>query len=459
MRASSRGNLDAAAPRPPRLWIWRIVVLGALAGWIPIAVRRDLGLEKSLACVGIALGVAESTRPVVRRIWPPSTVAALRRPREDGVWLVALIVLVNTLVWVWPPRVPQRLVTLSYRPCADVSVPKITPRGWQDMVFVDSGPFLRGSCDTQIEQLVINCTFDGNALAAGLCAKDPYQDETPQLTIYVDAFWIDSHEVTNEQFRQFANENAYVTRAERGPHASSFVYDHVDRTFDDVKGASWRHPLGPQSSPNAVLPVVHVTRSDAAAYCAWQGKRLPTEAEWEKAARGPDGRFYPWGNTWDLAKLPPRINTYFVGSTPALRPVGSFPRGRTIYGADDMLGNVWEWVSDWYAPEYTPDTTNPTGPAKPSLPSEGIYRGGSWVSSPFVLHAAWRRHSPVGTHNNLVGFRCVRDAVGASRVGSNPAVGSNHATVLLVVLALVGLSLVTFFMLGWRPSRRSRTPK
>jgi formylglycine-generating enzyme required for sulfatase activity len=203
--------------------------------------------------------------------------------------------------------------------------------------------------------------------------------ERPPHTVFVDAFEIDQFEVTNEQFEKFVAETGYVTDAEK------------------AGDTSWRAYAGGK----AKHPVVKVSWNDAKAFCEWAEKRLPTEAEWEKAARGTDGRTYPWGNE-ELDEA--RANTKEAGYR-GTTIVGSFPAGASPYGVMDMAGNVAEWTSDWFQPY----------PGYPGGDNEAQYfgekfrviRGGGWFDQDLVRTTA-RSNSSVELANDDVGFRCAR---------------------------------------------------
>jgi formylglycine-generating enzyme required for sulfatase activity len=223
--------------------------------------------------------------------------------------------------------------------------------------------------------------------------SNQYDDEKPVHTVALDAFWIDRTEVSNAQFRQCV---------EAGVCQAPTTCDWGDPTYDD--GDKTNHP------------VVCVNWSQAQAYCQWAGARLPTEAEWEKAARGTDGRVYPWGNDFDCRRGnfddEQQIDDYVVPGGPdcdgykQTAPVGSYPAGASPYGALDMAGNVWEWVNDWYDGGYyaISPSTNPKGP------DSGDYRvprGGSWGDDDYVVRAALRDGGDPAYRSSVIGFRCV----------------------------------------------------
>jgi formylglycine-generating enzyme required for sulfatase activity len=219
-------------------------------------------------------------------------------------------------------------------------------------------------------------------------------DERPQRWVYLDAFEMDKYEVTNVQYRRFIQ----VT----GREAPQIWPGRYVQFTDSKISLDWQD--GTYPAGQATYPVVMVNRADAAAYCAWAGKRLPTEAEWEKAARGTNGRRYPWGNTWDTSKA----NTGETGIGHP-QPVGSYLSGASPYGALDMVGNVWEWVADQYGRDYysqAPDR-NPQGPP---VGWGSVQRGGSWHSSRQHVSTTFRNMTHCYAPNYRVGFRCARSA-------------------------------------------------
>lgn len=235
------------------------------------------------------------------------------------------------------------------------------------MVLIPAGEFSMGSSKEQIDGVISKY----RRLAAEI------QAEGPSHKVSLDAFEIDRFEVTNELFQLFVEKTGYVTEAEKA--GESYTW----RTYAEGKP---RHP------------VVKVTWNDAKAFCEWLGKRLPTEAEWEKAARGTEGFIYPWGNEW----APGRANTEEAGHR-GTTVVGSFPDGTSPYGVMDMAGNVAEWTSDWY--EAYP------GSAFKS-PYYGqkfrVIRGGGWFSDESRVRTTERSASSVDLANDDVGFRCAR---------------------------------------------------
>jgi formylglycine-generating enzyme required for sulfatase activity len=281
-------------------------------------------------------------------------------------------------------------------------------------------------------------------------------DEFPKHKVKLSGFWLDKTPVTNAQFQQFIAATHYVTTAEKKPDweelkkqlpphtpkpdekrlvAASLVFtqtahpvvlDNPSQWWSWMPGANWRHPRGPKSHIEGLNhPVVHVSWDDANAYCKWRAKRLPTEAEWEWAARGGlVNKIYPWGdepidkgmvkaNTWQ-GKFPYQntlVDKYFYTS-----PVGTFAANG--YGLYDMAGNVWEWVADWYGYHYYArfkgEVFNPQGPAasedpeEPSM-SKKVVRGGSFLCNEHYCsgyRVAARMKTSPDTSMEHVGFRC-----------------------------------------------------
>lgn len=258
----------------------------------------------------------------------------------------------------------EELVVTMFESTLGIDSTMVNPVDGAEMVYVPAGEFLMGSEDDDAEN-----------------------DESPEHTVYLDAYWIYQTEVTNAQYRQCVDEGEC--------DVPSVVDQFNNPDFDDH-------------------PVVYVSWFDADTYCQWVGGRLPTEAEWEKAARGTDGRKFPWGDTGvtgekanycDVNCEYEWLDTSQDDGYKRTAPVGSYPNGASPYGALDMAGNVMEWVGDWYDGDYygQSPSTNPQGP------DSGEYRmlrGGSWFSNEWLLRASNRYGFVPGS--GASGFRCFR---------------------------------------------------
>ncbi|MGL6097733.1 MAG: formylglycine-generating enzyme family protein [Fimbriiglobus sp.] len=299
----------------------------------------------------------------------------------------------------------------------------------------------------------------------GTAGETPNRHEQPAHAVKLDGFWMDQHEVTNADFRKFVEATGYVTTAEIAPDweeikkqsppgtpkpppeklvPGSMVFtppagpvskEDFTQWWTWTPGANWKHPEGPKSDLTGRdnHPVVHVSFFDATAYAKWAGKRLPTEAEWEYAARGGlVNKRFVWGDEAPTEKTANRANIW-QGRFPDLNTeVDGFVRAAPVkkypangYGLHDMAGNVWEWCSDWYRPdEYTRrkdlPAVNPTGPEKSLDPSEPlvpkrVIRGGSFLCHVTYCESyrpAARRGSGVDTGESHLGFRCVKSGDG-----------------------------------------------
>jgi formylglycine-generating enzyme required for sulfatase activity len=255
------------------------------------------------------------------------------------------------------------------------------------MVYVPAGAFLMGS---DANAALVECQK-----VSSICKIEWFTDEQPPHTVELDAFWIDQTEVTNAQ---------YALCVADGACTAPWHTDSATRSsyYDDPRYANY--------------PVINVNHSAASNYCQWAGRRLPSEAEWEKAARGTDGRIYPWGDqslVSDLVNFCDKSCSHHKSPADNVEdgyadtaPVGSYPSGASPYGALDMAGNVKEWVADWYAADYyaSSPAVNPPGP------SEGKYavmRGGAWNYQWDGMRVT-RRFSdgPVLYVSSDTGFRC-----------------------------------------------------
>lgn len=224
-----------------------------------------------------------------------------------------------------------------------------------EMVYVPAGSFIMGS-DSGVS------------------------DEQPTHGVILDAYWIDKHEVTNSQYSVCVAAGACTKPAYDVSNTLNHYYSHENY---------------------ANYPVIYVDWYQAEGYCKWAGGKLPTEAEWEKAARGTDGSTYPWGNDNPNSSL--ANYDWNVDDTSA---VGSYPEGVSPYGAFDMAGNVWEWVSDWYDGNYyeTSPQENPKGSENGTYK---LLRGGAWYSDPGTVSASYRSWTLAGGFMYDLGFRCV----------------------------------------------------
>lgn len=322
---------------------------------------------------------------------------------------------------------------------ADTTGIKLNAAGYEGMVFIEGGTFEMGADNNQARP-----------------------DEYPKHPVKVHSFWMDEHEVTNAQFAEFIEETGYVTVAEKDvdwevmktqvppgtpkpseemlkagsmvftPPSQAVPLNDYSQWWSWVVGANWKHPEGPESTIEGREnhPVVHICYNDALAYCKWAGKRLPTEAEWEYAARGGlNNNIYPWGNEHIEEGKPkanswngnfPNMNTQNDGYF-ATAPAKSYlPNG---YGLYDMAGNVWEWTSDWYDMNYYQSlptdkvTVDPKGPAR-SKDARNPYderktiRGGSFLCNDSYCSSyrvSARMPGEIYTGMSHTGFRCVKD--------------------------------------------------
>ena len=282
----------------------------------------------------------------------------------------------------------------------------------EDMVLIPEGPFLMGSTKEDIDRLL---KLDQNI------EYDRLDNEMPQREVFLSAYYIDKHPVTNTKYKKFIESGGYTQKPLWSDAGWQYISKSKPLESNDLDGVFTGEPD---------CPVVNISWYEAEAFAKWAGKRLPTEAEWEKAARGTDGRMYPWGNEFDKTKL-----NCAEAKIEKPTPVTKYPQGQSVYGCFDMAGNVWEWTSDWYNSQYYRHASNkdPQGPniaeenpyfgrpeevgisiyeLKPSPTSKAlcgckVLRGGSWNGSGVVHIRCTNRDYDEPTYKNeTIGFRC-----------------------------------------------------
>jgi serine/threonine-protein kinase len=254
---------------------------------------------------------------------------------------------------------------------------RVNPVDGAEVIYLEAGEFTMGLTPAQVEYLLGICSD---------CKRSNFADSQPVHPVQLNAVWIYRTEITNGLYAKCVA--AKVCQPPRSSASNTRQKYYGDSAYDNY-------------------PVLHVAWAAADQYCRWAGGRLPTEAEWEKAARGTDGRLFPWGNTApnsQLANIDP-----FVGDT---TEVGSYPQGASPYGVLDLAGNVWEWVADWYEPDYYGESpvVNPTGPTSVEKPLRAG-RGGSWFWSAGFASAGFRDWWEPDKADDGVGFRCALDKI------------------------------------------------
>jgi formylglycine-generating enzyme required for sulfatase activity len=318
--------------------------------------RYERGLQELSEILRVLAPDEEEARSV------PTPAKPRRLVNWERVGAIAGVIAVLIALGAWlAPSVTNLLSTwLSKTP---------TPSAPPGMVYVPAGEFIMGS-------------DEGDS------------DERPVHTVYLDAFYIDKTEVTNTQFAKFLNEQG---NQEEGGVTWLNIGDK-DCLISQSEGQY--QPKGGYGNH----PVIEVSWCGARAYCQWVGKRLPTEAEWEKVARGTDGRTYPWGEGIDCDRA-----QYGGCGGERTTPAGNKPKGASPYGALDMAGNVWEWVADWYDSGYY--SQSPGGnPLGPNSGVSRVLRGGSWFNYQRSARCASRHSLNPWDEDYHVGFRCAKDS-------------------------------------------------
>jgi eukaryotic-like serine/threonine-protein kinase len=257
-----------------------------------------------------------------------------------------------------PSEFQQDAITETVQITSTSVITRSSSQDSMTLVYIPAGPFLMGSHSSDI---------------------NANHDEIPQHWVYLDAFWMDLTEVTNEMYAKCVQANSCEPPVELGSRKHYSYFD--EPIFKDY-------------------PVINVSWSDANTYCLWAGRRLPTEAEWEKAARGYDGRIYPWGDHQPNGNILNFDNQ--IGDTVR---VGIYALGKSPYGIYDMAGNVSEWVADWYSEDYyeRSSSTNPLGAVKGDF---RVIRGGSWLSKANAVRTTFRLWNSPDLQTEVLGFRC-----------------------------------------------------
>lgn len=266
------------------------------------------------------------------------------------------------------------------------------------MVLVPADYFIMG---VEPDVLVEECALFGRD-----CGRALFEPVAPQHPLWLDAFYIDQYEVSNAAFVAFLNSNGATCLGEVCVVWAGSQFEQVGGGYGVIPGRE-QHPA------------TNITWYGAVAYCAWRGGRLPTEAEWEKAASWDSlsnlKNLYPWGNLFDGSRLnfcdancaQPQANSNYDDGFAQTAPIGTYPMGRSPAGADDMAGNVWEWVADWFSPRYYAysPAANPAGPSTGQIK---VVRGGSWLDTGNFTNALFRAALAPATAADSVGFRCAQ---------------------------------------------------
>jgi formylglycine-generating enzyme required for sulfatase activity len=269
-------------------------------------------------------------------------------------------------------------VVTKPRPVAEVGK-TITGKDGAPMVLIPAGSFQMGSTKDEVDRAIHTCLTEYKKDQQ--TCEGWFKRELPQHRVQLDAFYLDQYEVTTARYAKFFKE---TNRRQPVYWSANVVSAHASK------------------------PVVGVDWNDATAYCAWAGRRLPTEAEWEKAARGTDQRSYPWGNEAPSEQRANFNHCCDFNEYGALTDVGLFEQGRSPSGAYDMAGNVWEWTADWYDETYYGESParNPTGPSSGDF---RMLRGGSWDNGPVYVRSALRLRGTSTERGDNIGFRCAQD--------------------------------------------------
>jgi formylglycine-generating enzyme required for sulfatase activity/predicted Ser/Thr protein kinase len=372
-----------ASTRPIMPWAWVSVIVALMVMLVVLALVAQAGRRAlqepmaSQAVLATSVNPVSATPPLMASVTPTYQVrsvpvAYIVQPGDTCGMIaqkyglpVSDLIAFNHLSIECAIFAGSRLLipaaSATVTPISPAPVPvRVGPVDGMEMVLVPAGVFWRGAEDNDLD-------------AGG--------DETPGHWVYLDEFWLDRTEVTNGMYALCVQAGVCQAPTKRGSKTRLLYYG--DSSYDDY-------------------PVIHVSWQDANTYCNWVGRRLPTEAQWEKAARGGDGRAYPWGEQNPSARLVNFNNQ--VGDT---TPAGNYPQGASPYGALDLAGNVQEWVADWYNANYyrLAPIESPLGPDSGEF---RVLRGGSWFSAARAVRATFRNWNYADQGNDSSGFRCAQ---------------------------------------------------
>jgi formylglycine-generating enzyme required for sulfatase activity len=281
------------------------------------------------------------------------------------------------------------------------------------MIKIEAGKFIRGSEKEDKEGMQVRYGF----------ASPLYLDERPKAEVHLDAYWMDVYEVTNRSYKAFIlstermmpfawvnsgyalSEETLQSKDIEKLRSIALDYFKLDVDTREMDKPSLIKAMLDRQKQLDNLPASGVNWFDAKKYCLWRSARLPTEAEWEKAARGPDGLEYPWGNNWDPAITNTGEDSDWEGG---IAPVGSYRKNKSVYGIYDLSGNVWEWVNDWYEPYPGSDFKSEAFGKKVRVIRGGGGGDGHYAIS-YFFRGATRQFSEPEMESDDVGFRCAKD--------------------------------------------------
>jgi len=385
--------VTASADGNVRLWHRDGQALGTLSGRNAEAFHAEFSPDSQLVVAGKAGGAARLHYISVEQM------LALARSRVTRSLTAEELQTYGADTLVVPTPKPSPSPTATSAAPSPTPAPTPSPTAPTGMVLVPAGDFSMGSTDEDIDELFELCSTK-----IPDCERESLEDQYPQRLVYLDSFYIDEFEVTNAQYAQCVRGGNCTESNPSSRNRSSY---YANPEYDQY-------------------PVIRVSWFDAQAYCEWAGKRLPTEAEWEKAARGTDARLYPWGNEApDASRLnycdfdcrwkqfrDQDVHDGYADTS----PVGAYPMGTSPYGACDMAGNAWEWVADWYDSAYyaVAPSRNPLGP---TVGAKRVLRGGSFENIWHVTSATYRSHELPRTRTYGVGFRCAASITTSSSGG------------------------------------------